>query len=131
MAIIRRGVVRRRRKFAVCLVDENDVRQFHDAAFHSLQVITTGRKQHQQKQIRHIGDGGFRLTDTHGFHQYVVISGRLTEHDALTGSTRHTAEGKSGRGKAVYRRAGHGPGVPCGFYRPGSNRRKDSMSDRR
>ena len=97
--VIGAGPRRRRNQIAISLVDQHQISNFHNTALHTLQLVPTGRRQKQDKQIRNLRHHGFRLPDANSFDQHNVKPCRLTQADRLAGPSRNAAKmGLAGRG---------------------------------
>ena len=64
---------------AVGLVDDYAVGHFHDAALYALQLVACAGELYQQEEVDHRVNGGFALSYSYGFNEYVVIAGGLAD----------------------------------------------------
>ena len=92
-----RGIIRERAQFPIRLVDEHEVRQFHDAALDGLKFVTAPGLQQQDKHVGHVGYHGLGLPDPYGFHDDHVESCRFTHDQGLATSPCDAAQGSAGR----------------------------------
>ena len=68
---------------AVGLVDRDHVGEFDDAFLDALQFVAGARQHQREKEIRHVGDGGFRLPDANGLDQNDIEARSLAQQHRL------------------------------------------------
>ena len=78
---------------AVALVDDNAVRDFHDATLDALQLVACASHLQQQKEIDHGVAGGLRLSDAYRLNEYLVEACSLAEDNRLTRLAGYTTQG--------------------------------------
>jgi len=59
--------------------------------------------------------GGFALSHSHGFHEYVVVAGGFTQHNGFAGLAGHATEASGRRAGADERRWMHGKTLHAGL----------------
>ena len=77
---------------AVGFVYHDAVSHLHDASFYALEFVACSGELDEQEEVDHRMYGGFALSDTHGFHENVVISGSFTQHDCFACFSRDSAK---------------------------------------
>ena len=60
--------------FSVGFVEHKDVRDFHEAGFHVLDVVAETRNQNNENTIGEAHDVDFVLTDAHGFDEDLALA---------------------------------------------------------
>src|SRR5262249_4981536 len=95
---------------AVGLVDYDAVNHLDDTAFDSLKFVTGSGNHQEQKKVGHGADLNFRLPDTHGFDQNILVSSGFADQHALAGAAGHAA-------KAAARRRGADKALVCTLNR--------------
>ena len=70
-------------RIKVRLVDDHQVRDFHDAALHRLQLVSAMRLQQQHQQVDDARDSQLRLADADGFHDDDVIAGGFAQQQRV------------------------------------------------
>ena len=63
----------------ICFVQDEKVRDLHQAGFHSLDGIARLRHKYDNRGIRGPGNIQFRLPDTNGLKEYDVLSRRIQD----------------------------------------------------
>lgn len=85
---------------AVVLRDDEDVRQFHDAALDALQVVPGPRDEQEHEDVHHGAHRGFRLAHADGFNEDDIEARGFARDHGFTRFPGHAAQGASGRGRA-------------------------------
>jgi hypothetical protein len=84
----------------VGLVDDDDVRDLHDAGLERLYRVARSRHQRQDDGVGVVDDVDFRLADTDGLEQHDVLAGRVHEQRRLERRLGQAAERPAARHRA-------------------------------
>ena len=76
---------------AITLVDDDTIRDFHDASLDALQLIARSCHLNEQEEVDHGVASGLALTHANGLNENLVETCCLAEDDGLTRFARHTA----------------------------------------
>ena len=91
------GDLRFRQVIAVCFVDDNSIRKFHDALLDALKFITGTGENDEHEEVYHITDCRFRLAYANGFDQDYIAACRFAEKHGFTALSGYAAQGSARR----------------------------------
>ena len=80
------------RPFPVCLIDDENVRDLHDAGLQRLDLVAAPGHDRDDRHVRGADDVDFVLTDADRFDQHDVFAGGIEDDGDLTGGAGKTTE---------------------------------------
>ena len=78
--------------FAVCFVDDKDVRNFHETSFVRLHRVAPTRVQHNNSGVCLAGDFHFHLTHTHGLYKNPLAPNGIKHANGFRCGQRQTTQ---------------------------------------